>query len=144
MLFRSDMRDPFNELDRWAARALTGEHSTMALDAYRHGDVVTVSIDLPGIDPTSIDLTAQRNELRIEAERRSDLPEGAQSFVRERPTGRFVRQLFVGDNLDTDHVDAHYEHGVLTVRIPMRESAKPRKVEVRSVDSQAAIEATAS
>src|SRR3954463_11063607 len=90
MLFRNDFRDPFRDLERWTTRGW--EQQSMPLDAYRHGDVVTVALDLPGIDPTTIDLTVQRNELRIEAERRAELPEGAQSFVRERPTGRFLRQ----------------------------------------------------
>lgn len=147
MLIRSDtFRDPFRELERWAGAAWGNDGERwMALDSYRHGDVVVVELDLPGVDPRSIDVTVQRNELKITAERRPQLPEGAQHLMRERPTGTFVRRLLVGDNLDTDHVDAEYTHGVLTLRVPLRETAKPRRVEVRGVEHErAAIDASAS
>jgi HSP20 family protein len=146
MLFRNEtFRDPFRELDSWARSTAWGDQGErwMALDSYRHGDVVTLELDLPGIDPATIDLTVQRNELKVEAERRPSFPDGAQFLVRERPNGRFVRRLFVSDNLDTDHVDAQYDHGVLTIRLPLRETAKPRRVEVKAGEAQAAIEANA-
>lgn len=146
MLLRSDtFRDAFREFERWPALFgfEQGGERWMALDSYRHGDVVTLELDLPGVDPSTIDITVQRNELKIEAERRSSTPEDAQHLMRERPTGRFVRRLFVSDNLDTEHVDADYVHGVLTVRLPLRETAKPRRVEVRASEPQAAIEANA-
>ncbi len=149
MLLRNDsFRDAFREFDNWASRGLAGQWSDgerwMALDSYRHGDVVTLLLDLPGVDPASIDFTVQRNELKVEAERQTTLPDGAQYLMRERPSGRFTRRLFVSDNLDTDHVDAQYEHGVLTIRLPLRETAKPRRVDIKAGEPQAAIEANAS
>ena len=104
------------------------------LDAYRNGDVVTVEFDLPGVDPESIDIQVERGELRLQAERRGARPEGAQSLVQERFTGMVTRRLMLGDQLDTEHVDADYAAGVLTLRIPLSEAAKPRRVEVRSAD----------
>ena len=109
------------------------------MDAYRVGDVVTVEFDLPGIDPDSIDLQVERGELRLSAERRRRTPEGASYLVQERRDLKVSRRVMLGDTLDVDHVDAEYLDGVLTLRIPLRESAKPRQVEVRRGE-QAAIE----
>ncbi len=131
--------DPFRELDRFA-RPLESER-TMVFDAYRHGDVVVLEVDLPGVDPSTVELTVERNELRIEAQRNRPNVEGRQYLVQERPMGRTVRRLFLGENLDTDHLDAEYHQGVLTLRIPLRETAKPRKVEIRATQPAAAIEA---
>lgn len=125
MLMRTD---PLRHWDRFFESTATG---AAALDAYRVGDVVTVEFDLPGIDPASIDLQIERGELRLDAQRRHDVPEGAQVLVRERAELKVTRRLMLGDTLDVDHVDAEYRDGVLTLRIPMRESAKPRQVSVR-------------
>jgi HSP20 family protein len=127
MLLRTD---PFREFDRLASRFFEGNEPWMPLDAYRHGDVFTLQFDIPGVDPGTIDVTVERNELKVEAERTARWPEGAQAVVRERPVGKFVRRVFVSDNLDTDHLTADYENGVLCVRLPMREQAKPRRIEV--------------
>jgi HSP20 family protein len=141
MLMRTD---PFRELDRLSSRWFGDGERIMGFDAYRHGDVVVAEFDLPGFDPSSIDLTVERNEVRVEAERPGPSGTDRQYLVQERPTGKFSRRLYLGDNLDTDHVAASYDHGVLTVRIPLRESAKPRRVDVRSGEQAAAIEATSS
>lgn len=144
MLLRTE---PWRDLDRFTARFFGGDAQTpwIPVDAFRHGDVFTLAFDLPGVDPSSVDVTVERNELRIEAERRWHSPdEGVQVLMRERPYGKFSRRLFVSDNLDTDHVTADYEHGVLTVRIPMRETAKPRRVEVTTATTQPAIDVQSS
>jgi HSP20 family protein len=122
--------DPFRELDRLTSRLFDGDTSWMPLDAYRHGDVFTLQFDIPGVDPSSIDVTVERNELKVEAERKTTWPEGAQAVMQERPVGKFVRRVFLSDNLDTEHLTADYENGVLLVRIPMREHAKPRRIEI--------------
>jgi HSP20 family protein len=127
MLLRTD---PFREFDRLTNRLFQGEAPWMPVDAYRHGDVFTLQFDIPGVDPTSIDVTVERNELRVEAERVHHLPDDAQVVMSERPTGKFTRRIFVSDNLDTEHLTADYDNGVLWVRLPMREQAKARKVEV--------------
>ena len=135
MLMRTD---PFRELDRLTQQFFGGSPAgtwsrptSMPLDAYRNGDEFVVAFDLPGVSPEAIDLDIERNVLTVKAERRPlDLPDGAQAHLTERPYGVFSRQLFLGDALDTEHIDAAYENGVLVLRIPIAEKAKPRKVAV--------------
>jgi HSP20 family protein len=127
MLLRTD---PFREFDRLTSRVFQGDSPWMPVDAYRHGDVFTLQFDIPGVDPASIEVTVERNELRVEAERTNRFPDDAQIVMSERPTGKFTRRIFVSDNLDTDHLTADYDNGVLWVRLPMREQAKARKIEI--------------
>jgi HSP20 family protein len=123
--------DPFRELDRLTDQAWRGGRTpVMPLDAYRHGDVFTIDFDLPGVDPESIDLTVERNVLTVSAERTWQRQDGMDVVAAERPQGRFSRQLFLGDGLDSGKVDANYVNGVLTVRIPVADQAKPRKVAI--------------
>jgi HSP20 family protein len=135
MLMRTD---PFRELDRLAQQMLgtTARPSAMPMDAYRSGDDFLVHFDLPGIDPETIALDVERNVLNIRAERRSPASEGAELLVAERPTGTFTRQLFLGDTLDTERIDASYEAGVLTLRIPVAEQAKPRRIQISGGDGR--------
>ena len=129
MLMRTD---PFRDFDR-LAEAVFGTQSrpvSMPMDAYRHGDVFVVALDLPGVDADSIDLTVERNVLTVHAERRPTIAEDAEHVVGERTYGTFSRQLFLGDTLDAEHLTAQYDDGVLTIRIPVAEQAKPRKIEI--------------
>ncbi|MEU2055137.1 Hsp20/alpha crystallin family protein [Streptomyces bungoensis] len=134
MLMRTD---PFREFDRLAQQVLgtTARPSAMPMDAYRSGDDFLVHFDLPGIDPETIELDVERNVLNVRAERRTPAPEGAEMLVAERPTGTFTRQLFLGETLDTERIDASYEAGVLTLRIPVAEQAKPRRIQITGGDS---------
>jgi HSP20 family protein len=100
------------------------------MDAYRHGEQFVVQFDLPGVDPSSIDLDVERNVLTIKAERSPTYGEDVELQVAERPRGVFSRQLFLGDTLDADRIEAHYDAGVLTLRLPIAEKAKPRKIEI--------------
>ncbi|MGI5426127.1 Hsp20/alpha crystallin family protein [Streptomyces sp. CA-179760] len=135
MLMRTD---PFRDLDRLTQQVLgsAARPSAMAIDAYRSGDDFLVHFDLPGIDPETIELDIERNVLSVRAERRSPAPEGAELLVAERPTGVFTRRLFLGDTLDTERIDASYEAGVLTLRIPVAEQAKPRRIQIAGGDSR--------
>ena len=99
------------------------------MDAYRDGDSFVVHFDLPGVDPDSIDLSVDRDELTVRAERRWGF-EGRELVARERPQGTFTRTLFLGESLDADRIEADYDRGVLTLRIPVTEEAKPRKIQV--------------
>lgn len=132
MLMRTD---PFRELDR-LTQQFFGQNGTwsrpavMPMDAYRDGEEFVVHFDLPGVDPSSIDLDVERNVLTVKAERTSAYGENVELQVAERPRGVFSRQLFLGDTLDTNRVEAHYDAGVLTLRIPIAEKAKPRKIEI--------------
>src|SRR3954449_7360788 len=135
MLMRSE---PFTEMNKLAQQlfdgAFTGTWSRpagMPEDAYRNGDEYVVAFDLPGVDADAIDIDVERNVLTVRAERRPiDLGEKATAQVTERPLGVFSRQLFLGDALDTDRIDAAYDNGVLVLRIPIAERAKPRKIAV--------------
>jgi HSP20 family protein len=132
MLMRTD---PFRELDR-LTQQLFDQNGTwsrpvvMPMDAYRDGEQYVVHFDLPGVDPSSVDLNVERNVLTVKAERTPSYREDVELQVAERPRGVFSRQLFLGDTLDADRVKANYDAGVLTLRIPVAEKAKPRKIEI--------------
>jgi len=100
------------------------------MDAYRHGDRFVVQFDLPGVDPSSIDLTVEQNVLTVAAQRQRSFGEGDEVLVAERPQGEFRRQLFLGEQLDVDNIGAEYDDGVLTLTLSVAEQAKPRKVEI--------------
>lgn len=103
----------------------------MPIDAYRKGDEF-VELDLPGVRPESIDLTVEKNVLTVHADRRRSDVDGVELLVGERPQGTFSRQLFLGDTLDTEAIRADYVDGVLTLRLPVAERAKPRRVEINA------------
>jgi HSP20 family protein len=128
--------DPFREFDRvvqaFNQQATAVRQSTMPMDGYRDGERFIVRFDIPGVDPDSIDLTVERNVLTVIADRQWQPSDDQEVLISERPQGRFSRQLFLGDSLDTDNVDARYENGVLTLVIPVAEQAKPRRVEVQA------------
>ena len=129
----------FRELDRMSQ--MFGEQGgalqqrTMPIDAFRDGDRFIIRFDLPGVDRDSIELTADKNVLTVRAERTWKPGEGQDVVAAERPQGVFTRQLFLGDSLDTDHIAAGYEAGVLTLRIPVAEQAKPRRIEISGAES---------
>ncbi len=141
MLMRTD---PFRELDRLTQQVLGNAPGTwtrptaMPMDAWRAGDCFMVAFDLPGIEPDAIELDVERNVLTVKAERRPvQTGEQVEMQVAERPLGVFSRQLFLGDSLDTERTEAHYEAGVLTLGIPIAEKAKPRKISISPGESQA-------
>jgi len=137
--------DPFRGLDRLAQVAATGfRSSVMPMDAYRHGDEFVIHVDLPGVDPASIDVIVDQNVLTVSARRSWTPGDGDEVIASERPQGSFTRQLFLGDGLDADGVTASYEHGVLIVTLPVSEKVAPHRVEVRMGGEREAIGAGAS
>jgi HSP20 family protein len=131
MLMRTD---PFRELDRltqqvFGTNGTPARPSVMPMDAWREGDTFHVEFDLPGVSPDSIDLDVERNVVTVQAER-SPRASDAELIAAERPRGVFSRQLILGDNLDTEHIEASYDTGVLTLKIPVAEQAKPRKISI--------------
>jgi len=141
MLMRTD---PFREVDRLAQQVFgTGlRPSAMPMNAYRKGDSFYVQLDLPGVQPDSIDLTVEQNVLTVRAQREPiEAAEGVEVLVAECATGTFTRQIFLGDTLDSDRIEADYTAGVLTLTLPVHEQAKPRKVTITSSELREQIRA---
>ncbi len=139
MLMRTD---PFRELDR-LTQQLLGTSGTwsrpapMPMDAYREGDEYVIALDLPGVSPDAIDIDVERNMLTVKAERRPvTKADSVQMELSERPLGVFSRQVMLADTLDVDHIKADYDAGVLTLRIPIAERAKPRKISISATGSE--------
>jgi HSP20 family protein len=133
MLMRTD---PFRELDRltqqvFGTAGTAARPAAMPMDAWHDGEEFVVEFDLPGVDADAIDLDVERNVLTVRAER-APRNDDVELIAAERPRGMFSRQLFLGETLDAEHVAASYEAGVLTLRIPVAERAKPRKISVTS------------
>jgi len=133
MLLRT--ADPFREFDRLAqqlmgATGTTNRPAVMPMDAWREGDVFVLEFDLPGVAKESIDLDVERNVLTVRAERVAGNGDW-EMLATERPRGLFSRQLVLGDNLDLEHIEAAYSDGVLRLRVPVAEKAKPRKIEIQ-------------
>ena len=140
MLMRTD---PFREFDRLTQQVFGNVAGTwsrptaMPMDAYRAGEEFVVAFDLPGVSPEAIELDVERNVLTVKAERRPTATgDDVEMQVAERPLGVFSRQLFLGDTLDTEHINASYDTGVLTLRIPIAEKAKPRKITIDSPSTE--------
>ena len=129
--------DPFAEFDRLAKRAFGTagygwSHAAMRMDAIRRADDVEFRFDLPGIDPDSIEVTVDRGVLSVTAKRSEEYAEGEKPFIRERVMGSFTRRVYLADTADAEKIEASFDGGVLTVRVPVQEQAKARKVEVRT------------
>ena len=136
--------DPFRELDRLSQELLRGTLArpvVLTMDAWKDDETFVVEFDIPGVDSDSIDLDIERNVLTVTAERQSRTREDVEVIAEERTTGTFRRQVMLSDNLDPDAAQAQYTNGVLTVRIPVAEKAKPRKIEISSHNDQKEISA---
>jgi HSP20 family protein len=129
MLMRTD---PFRELDRMAQQVFgtAARPAAMPIDAYRKGDDFVVLFDLPGVEASSINLTVERNVLTVHAERSRPGDDEVEMLIGERPQGTFSRQLFLGETLDADRMSADYTDGVLRLHVPVREQAKPRRIDI--------------
>lgn len=128
--------DPFRDLDRVAGALFDRQGPRlMPMDLYRDGGTYVLNADLPGIDPGSVDIDVDGQLLTIRAERTLGSGEGVKWLARERQAGSFLRQLNLGQGIDTEHIAASYNNGVLSVTIPVTEKAKPRKIAI-STDAQ--------
>jgi len=141
MLMRTD---PFRDFDRLAQQVLgagtTSRPAVMPMDAWREGDTFVVEFDLPGIDPSTIDLDVESNILTVRVERPL-LDAEREVLAAERPRGVFSRQVILGENLDMAKIEAGYDAGVLSLRIPVAERAKPRKIQIATSDDHKVISA---
>lgn len=134
--------DPFRDMDRLVQGTLVNRNA-VPLDVYRRGEEFVVRVDLPGIDPSTIDLSVEKNVLTITAERSWAPADGDEVLVSERPQGSFTRRLFLGEGLASDNIRAHSDNGVLTIVVPVAEDAKPRRVEIAVGQSGNMIDAPA-
>ena len=131
------MSNPFDVLSQFD-RLASGVFDTaraprlMPVDLFREGDQYILNADLPGIEPDSVDLDLDGQLLTIRAERRAPVSEQVRWLSHERPYGSYMRQFTLGDGVDVEGITANYEHGVLSVIIPVAERAKPRKIAVSS------------
>jgi HSP20 family protein len=125
--------DPLRELEQLTHQLWASELPTWSLpmDAWREGDHFVARLDLPGVDPESIDVSVDGNVLTVKAERSWSPAEGDTVSARERFHGRFVRRLGLGKALDRANVEAHYDQGVLTLTIPVARDAESRRVPVQ-------------
>ncbi len=139
MLMRTD---PFRDFDRLAQQVFgtVARPAVMPLDAWREGDKFVAEFDLPGVAADSIALDVEQNVLTVHAER-PELDPDRELVSAERPRGVFSRQLFLGETLDTDGIEAGYNDGVLRVAIPIAEKAKPRRIEITGSSEAKAIDA---
>jgi len=139
MLMRTD---PFRDLDRWSQQVLgtAARPAVMPMDAWREGDTFIVELDLPGVSPDSVNLDVERNVLTVRAERPA-LNQEREMVSAERPRGVFSRQLFLGETLDTERIEASYQDGVLRLSIPVAERAKPRRISIAHNHDKEAISA---
>ena len=137
MLMRFDPFREFDRLNQGLAPPGSSRTSSMPMDAYREGDQFVVEFDLPGVDPGSIDLTVEKNALTVRAQRSWEPKESQEVLISERPQGTFTRQLFLGEGLDSDKIQAAYNNGVLRLTIPVAEKAKPRKVQITAGEERA-------
>jgi HSP20 family protein len=136
--------DPFREVDRFAEQvdqAFRQAGTSVPMDAVRHADQVFINFDMPGVDPDAIDVTVERDVLTVTATRRFERGEGDEVLANERPQGTFTRRVLLGESLDTSLLEAAYDHGVLSITIPVAEQAQPRKIEVGGGHARATIEA---
>ncbi|MFG1971955.1 Hsp20/alpha crystallin family protein [Nonomuraea fuscirosea] len=134
--------DPFfqefeRQFDRLTRQAFDNGSAAMPMDGLRRADDVLLRFDLPGIDPDSIEVTVDRGVLSVSARREEEIANDERLFVRERTMGTFTRRVYLSEHLDSDKIDAGYANGVLTVRIPVLERAKPRKVEIQRGETRA-------
>lgn len=135
--------DPLREMERLANSFFDAGRRgprQMPMDLYRDGDHYVLSADLPGIDPGSVDIDVDGQLLTIRAERTLSAGDGVKWITRERSSGSFLRQLSLGQGVDTEKISAKYSGGVLSVTIPVSEKAKPRKIEISTESEAPAIE----
>ncbi|WP_298254953.1 Hsp20/alpha crystallin family protein [uncultured Arthrobacter sp.] len=137
--------DPFRDIDRLLGGALRNPASAaMPMDLYRKGEQFVAHVDMPGVDPGTIDVDVEDRTLTIRAERTQDLDEQVQWLTHERPSGTFARQVTLGYGVALDKIEAEYRDGVLTLTIPVAEEAKPRKISVNHTGKQEVLEGSTS
>ena len=133
--------DPFREMERLFNSTMRQASSpVLPMDLYRDGDKFVAILEMPGVDPDTIDIDVEDRTLTVRAERHSVEGEDIEWLTHERPTGTFARQLSVGYGVALDKIEAEYNDGLLTLTIPVAEEAKPRKIAVKSASTAKTID----
>lgn len=135
--FMQEFERQFDRMARAAFGTIAGGQDVMPMDGIRRDDEVVLRFDLPGVDPAGIEVTVDRGVLSVSAAREEEYTDDDRPFVQERRMGRFTRRVYLSEHLDSERIEADYENGVLTLRIPVTETAKPRKIEVRGSGAKA-------
>ena len=132
-------RDPFREMDRLTNQLMSGTRTpaSLPMDVWRAGQEFHVALDLPGVNPDSVELTVERGVVTIRAERQQQFGQGDQVLLAERPQGQFTRQLMLGEGVDQENLQADYRDGVLHLTIPVAQQAQPRRISVGRGQSSA-------
>ncbi|HTU07209.1 MAG TPA: Hsp20/alpha crystallin family protein [Trebonia sp.] len=110
----------------------------LPMDTARTDGELVLRFDVPGIDPEKIDVTVDRGVLTVSATREEAKTEGESPVVQERLSGSFTRRVRLSENLDADKIEASNADGVLEIRIPVLEEAKPRKIEISTAKKELA------
>lgn len=133
------LQDEFRQLFDQFFQATTGSDEssvetsqwTPAVDIREDARGFVILADLPGIDPSEVEVWMDKGILSIKGERKTDeVGEGARSSRVERRTGRFHRRFALPDSADADGITAHGRHGVLEISIPKRPETTPRRIQV--------------
>jgi HSP20 family protein len=142
--------DPFTrDFDRLVRRAFgpgtigAGYAPALPMDTVRRDGELVLRFDVPGVDPDKIDVTVDKGVLTVSATREETKTEGENPVVRERRFGSFTRRVRLSDNLDADAIEASNADGVLEIRIPVREEARPRKITVGTAGAKELGDSTA-
>jgi HSP20 family protein len=124
------MQEEMNRLfRRWDGGLRSFAASYPAVNIWEDKDSVFVEAELPGINANELEIhVTGGDQLTLKGERKVELPEGAVSHRQERGAGSFVRVLTLPFRVDADKVEAHYENGVLLIKVAKHEAAKPRKI----------------
>jgi HSP20 family protein len=114
----------------WSQR---GEGFPLALDMIEEEGQYIVKASMPGVEPDQVEITLTDNVLTIKGETKSESENDRSNYhVRERHYGSFVRHLTLPAAVDAEHVEATHENGVLTLRLPKTEAAKPKKIAIQT------------
>lgn len=102
------------------------------VDIYEDAEGIVVKADMPGVAKERLDIQVNQDTLTIEGEARIDMPEGMEAKHADVRSTRYRRSFVLSTELDTDKIDAGLKDGVLSIRVPKRAEAKPRRIEVRT------------
>jgi HSP20 family protein len=127
------MQGDLNRLFGWTWGEGDARGWVPALDVIERPDAFEISVDLPGIDPADVEITVQDSTLTLSGSREFSSEVNEEQVHRvERRYGAFSRSLSLPKNVKADEIDAAFEEGVLTLRVPKAEEAKPKKISIKA------------